>query len=514
MTKKVHKGRVSGTKNKTFNVPVLSSLTNDDKKPIIARDSPIPLETMIRKVETGTYDVNPPYQRGSIWSNNYKAKLIASILKGIRINTIHIALNPTDKTSYYVIDGKQRLEAIQSYKNGEIWVAIEKKDLTMLKLDFQTLMRSDDIDAVLYRNKWVDSSLMVTEHIIEDRDVTETIKEHIRIFRNVNCSKELSAEEKMLCPAFMTRKFLQYLHDNGFGKVCEHSSTNIKSNDRLEALGSLLTICYTSFGSNLNDIDGFAFRNIKSADVTPSAEGLHEFLWINNLDANTQFDLELLKKMGLDIIASRVKKASKWLYSILSFKNDIPKEILKGQLFDFMIFLLKKIEQNILTDNFVYAKGNLEKMYQWFIEFLDLRFDYLKDVGSNDSAGRKDAIERRHNLAEQVWSKYFKDEIKNKSVSAHKKRKALAKSQDRCPYSGERLRKDNSAIDHISPKSYTEDTEFMVISETSNIIKGGVHPSFAETYIKIATKEEYDKLQKDEKELAKLGKESKDIFKD
>ena len=151
-------------------------------------------------------------------------------------------------------------------------------------------------------------------------------------------------------------------------------------------------------------------------------------------------------------------------------------------------------------------------MHQWFVEFLDKRFDYLKDIGSNDSAGRKDAIERRYNLAEQVWSKYFKDEIKNQPVPAHQKRKALAKSKKRCLYSGERLRKDNFAIDHINPKSYTEDTEFMVISETSNIIKGGMHPAFAETYIKIATKEEYDKMESDSNKCVKKGVESKNLF--
>jgi len=512
MRKKNHKGRGKGTKNKTFDIPVLSSLTIGNKKPIIARDYPVPVEIVIRRVETGIYDVNPPYQRGSIWSKNYKSKLISSILQGIRINTIHISLSPYDQTSYYIIDGKQRLEAIQSFKNGEIWVVIEKKDMTMLKLDFQVLMRSEDPDVVLYRNKWLDYSLIVTEHIIEDRDITEILAQHIKIFRNVNYSRELSSEEVMLCPSFMTRKFLRFAYEDGFNKVCDMASPGIKSNDRLEALGSLLTICCTCFGAELNDLYGFAFRNIMSKDLTPVAENFHNFLWSNGIYANTIFDIDLMKKIDMEEVCNRVKRASKWFYSILTFHNDLPKGILKGQLFDCMIFLLKKIEKGILTDNFVYASGNLEKMYEWFVKYMDNRFVYLKEIGSNDSSCRKDAIERRHNLAETTWQQFFQDEIRNKKISALDKRKALIKSQARCKYSGERIREDNFAVDHIIPKSYSEETKYMVISETANTIKGGVHPDFVETYIKVVTQEDCDVHRRDDAKRVKKGVESKNIL--
>jgi hypothetical protein len=73
-------------------------------------------------------DMNPSYQRkGNIWSTEYKAYLVDSILNDYDIPKLYLAdftygntsLNEKGK-SYAVIDGKQRLEAIFNFFDGSL----------------------------------------------------------------------------------------------------------------------------------------------------------------------------------------------------------------------------------------------------------------------------------------------------------------------------------------------------------------------------------------------------------
>jgi hypothetical protein len=73
-------------------------------------------------------DVDPPYQRrGRLWSPTDKAYLIDSILNGYDVPKIYMAdftwgdsdLNKR-KVQYAIIDGKQRLESIFDFFDGNV----------------------------------------------------------------------------------------------------------------------------------------------------------------------------------------------------------------------------------------------------------------------------------------------------------------------------------------------------------------------------------------------------------
>ncbi|MBP2644158.1 MAG: hypothetical protein H6Q67_2045 [Firmicutes bacterium] len=69
----------------------------------------------------GRLDMEPPYQRLSVWSSEYKKFFIDSVLNNFPCPTIflNIETNPDGKTIYHVIDGKQRLTAIFEFiKDG------------------------------------------------------------------------------------------------------------------------------------------------------------------------------------------------------------------------------------------------------------------------------------------------------------------------------------------------------------------------------------------------------------
>lgn len=74
------------------------------------------------------YNYAPPYQRRSVWTDEKQSYFIDSILRNFPIPAIflHRKIDPdTGKTSFDVIDGKQRLTAIARFINNEIPAANE-----------------------------------------------------------------------------------------------------------------------------------------------------------------------------------------------------------------------------------------------------------------------------------------------------------------------------------------------------------------------------------------------------
>jgi hypothetical protein len=85
-------------------------------------------------MQDGDLDVNPPYQRGSVWSEDQRVALMWSLLSGIPVPSIIVNdrhgqwwtdmdnYDPDSPTgpSYAVIDGKQRLLALAAWFCGDL----------------------------------------------------------------------------------------------------------------------------------------------------------------------------------------------------------------------------------------------------------------------------------------------------------------------------------------------------------------------------------------------------------
>ncbi|RNI30777.1 DUF262 domain-containing protein [Hanamia caeni] len=76
------------------------------------------LESISQLINKRTIDLAPKYQRRFRWDDNRKSKLIESFLMNVPIPPIF--LNEDDFGKYSVIDGKQRLSAINEYLTGKL----------------------------------------------------------------------------------------------------------------------------------------------------------------------------------------------------------------------------------------------------------------------------------------------------------------------------------------------------------------------------------------------------------
>lgn len=89
---------------------------------------------LVRQIEDGDLDIDPPYQRGAVWSDDQRVALMYSLLSGVPVPTLifndrHGAhwhdTNTYDRhagngASYAVVDGKQRLLCVKAWFDNEL----------------------------------------------------------------------------------------------------------------------------------------------------------------------------------------------------------------------------------------------------------------------------------------------------------------------------------------------------------------------------------------------------------
>ena len=125
--------------------------------------SNLQLETIISRIEQGTLNLQPDFQRGEVWSPDKKKKLIDSILRDWRIPPIHVVA--TKELIDEVLDGQQRLVAIRDFCKGKFPVdgTIEPYDEKIRQLDG---VRFDELPVLVKRSflKYEISFITLTDY--------------------------------------------------------------------------------------------------------------------------------------------------------------------------------------------------------------------------------------------------------------------------------------------------------------------------------------------------------------
>lgn len=86
------------------------------------------MASLMGRWERGDIDLNPPYQRPSVWTVEDQQNLIRSLIIGVPMPAIVIndrsAVRniPAHEAQWVVIDGKQRMEALIAWFSGELKV--------------------------------------------------------------------------------------------------------------------------------------------------------------------------------------------------------------------------------------------------------------------------------------------------------------------------------------------------------------------------------------------------------
>ncbi len=101
-------------------------------------------------------DLNPPYQRKSVWSSKDKKFFLDTIFKNYPAPPIfiHRTIDDNGFTEYHVVDGKQRLETIIGFANNQIAMAVNFGDVNLNGKKFKNLSTE-------YKRKFWDYTMVV-----------------------------------------------------------------------------------------------------------------------------------------------------------------------------------------------------------------------------------------------------------------------------------------------------------------------------------------------------------------
>lgn len=170
--------------------------------------SGVSVQEIYRRYRENQIIVNRKYQRKLVWSEDEKARLIDSILKGYPIPLILFAefVGDDGRTYYEVLDGMQRLNAIVGFIENEYPVLEKYFDIKQLARAQQAekdglfeAYHGDALHAPAICANLLDYQLAVTSYKVE---LEENVFE---IFRRINSSgRQLSSQEQrqagVLCP--------------------------------------------------------------------------------------------------------------------------------------------------------------------------------------------------------------------------------------------------------------------------------------------------------------------------
>lgn len=80
-----------------------------------------PITSLVRKLQEDKLNIDPPYQRGSVWGMDRKIALIKSMTIGLPIGSIFLDNRPFPEWPA-VIDGKQRILAVLDWFEDRVFV--------------------------------------------------------------------------------------------------------------------------------------------------------------------------------------------------------------------------------------------------------------------------------------------------------------------------------------------------------------------------------------------------------
>ncbi|UTE76759.1 DUF262 domain-containing protein [Rossellomorea sp. KS-H15a] len=91
--------------------------------------------TIVQRIKNGDIDLQPDFQRGEVWSEVKKKRLIDSILRDWHVPPIHV-VEVIETRRQDVLDGQQRLVAIRDFIDGKITIDgfIEPNDINIQEL--------------------------------------------------------------------------------------------------------------------------------------------------------------------------------------------------------------------------------------------------------------------------------------------------------------------------------------------------------------------------------------------
>ena len=150
----------------------------------------------IKNANNGGLDLQPDYQRGFIWSPEFKNKLIYSVIKKYPIGSISIReLNSKNSKGALqeVVDGQQRLTTIYNFIYNEYRISGEMAKAIALDICDYLKDNNDDKKLIALRKKLNNKGGFTLKY----NDLPEIIKDNIQAYPLATINISYSSEEEI-----------------------------------------------------------------------------------------------------------------------------------------------------------------------------------------------------------------------------------------------------------------------------------------------------------------------------
>lgn len=178
-------------------------------------------------------ELNPDFQRSFVWDNRRKSQLIESLMLGIPLPAFYFS--ETEKGTYQVVDGLQRITTIHNFMHNEFSLRyleyLNKNNTSGLNQEglwFETDERKKGIDGI-YKMQILKTQLSI--NIIEKSSPS---KVKFDVFRRVNTGgKPLNSQEIRNC--LSNNAVRQFINDLARSPEFEKATNYSIKNIRMEA---------------------------------------------------------------------------------------------------------------------------------------------------------------------------------------------------------------------------------------------------------------------------------------
>lgn len=226
--------------------------------------------------------VNAEYQRGAVWTDHQKKKLIDSVMRGYPLPLIYLhhkvrCVAGMRNEGLEIIDGQQRINALHDFKEGAFKLFdpikddkqsrfpdfVKRKACPWARADFISL--SPDL-----KERFLSTPLTVVKVTTDDEDEARDL------FIRLQAGLPLNAQEKRdAWPGGFTQMVLKLGGKNGLGRAHGHEFFNrlvhTKNTDRGEVRQLCAQICMLLFERNetgnfsdigTTDVDDYYYRHL------------------------------------------------------------------------------------------------------------------------------------------------------------------------------------------------------------------------------------------------------------
>lgn len=265
---------------------------------IVTEQARYPLDNIAPMLDSGKYKLTPEYQRRHRWDNDKKSKLIESFIMNVPIPPIF--LYETDYSFYEVMDGLQRLTAINEFYKGqyslsglELWPELNGRKYSDLPDKIRQGIDRRYVSSIILLQESARSSeeALRMKQLVFERINSGGVKLEPQETRNALHNGPMNALCIKLSQNIYLRRLFGIPYVNNTGDVAMNSEYSVSEDNIDEKLDSHLLY------RDMSDVElvlrFFALRNIDGY----AKRTFHDFLDAY-LNAANQFSNQILEELA------------------------------------------------------------------------------------------------------------------------------------------------------------------------------------------------------------------------